>query len=316
MKKMKKWILVVLCLSLFALMAIGSGSSDANEDKEIVTTEAEDSGDAAAADSEGADSSLVSESESVDTAQSVTIEEQILVDQDGIMITAKSYTIDPIWGDGIEVLIENNSDKNVTIGCNALIINNYMITDLFISDIAAGKKANETIYLSSTGLKAAGIESVGQIEIYFRAYDSASYEDIFSTDVVTIQTSEFANMDTTADDSGTELYNADGIRIVGKKVDENSFWGTAILLYIENNSGTNIGVQCNNMSINGFMMTPYFSSDVYAGKKAIDDITILSDELESNGIESVDEVELQFHIYNYDTYETIVDTDPIIFSAQ
>ena len=68
------------------------------------------------------------------------------------------------------------------------------------------------------------------------------------------------------------------------------------------------------MSINGFMMTPYFSCDVYDGKKAIDDITIMSSELETNGIESIDEVELQFHIYNLDTYDTIADTDPITFT--
>lgn len=52
------------------------------------------------------------------------------------------------------------------------------------------------------------------------------------------------------------------------------------------------------------------------GKKAIDDITIMSSELETNGIESIDEVELQFHIYNLDTYDTIADSDPITFSAQ
>lgn len=41
-------------------------------------------------------------------------------------------------------------------------------------------------------------------------------------------------MDTMPRDAGTELYNQGGIRIVGKNVDENSFWGTAILLYLEN----------------------------------------------------------------------------------
>ena len=57
-------------------------------------------------------------------------------------------------------------------------------------------------------------------------------------------------------------------------------------------------------------------SNVYDGKKAIDDITIMSSELETNGIESIDEIELQFNIYNVDTYDTIADSDPITFSAQ
>jgi hypothetical protein len=123
-------------------------------------------------------------------------------------------------------------------------------------------------------------------------------------------------MDTEADDSGEELYNDNGIRIVGKTVDENSFWGTAILLYIENNSGKNVGISVDDMSINGFMMSPYFSTTVYDGKKAVDDITIFDSDLEENGIESVEDVELKFHIYDNDSYDTIADSDTITFSAK
>ena len=45
------------------------------------------------------------------------------------------------------------------VGCKALIVNNYMISDLFASEIAAGKKANEVMYLSNSQLKAAGIKA-------------------------------------------------------------------------------------------------------------------------------------------------------------
>lgn len=104
-----------------------------------------------------------------------------------------------------------------------------MITDLFSADVAAGKKSNEVMYLSSTELKAAGIDTVGQIEMYFHAYDS-NWDNLFKNVYSKLETSEFANMDTTPNDEGQELYNANGVRIVGKTVDENSFWGTAILL--------------------------------------------------------------------------------------
>ena len=246
----------------------------------------------------------------------ITIEEQVLVEQDGIKITALEYVRDSIWGDGIKVLIENESEQDVTVGCDALIVNDYMIHDLFVSEIAAGKKANEVIYLSSSELKAAGIDTVGRVEIYFHVYDSDSYDQIFNTDCVEIETSAIDMMDTTANDEGTELYNEGGIRIIGKTVDENSFWGTAILLYIENESGRNVGISVDDMSVNGFMLTPYFSTTVYDGKKAVDDITLMSSELEENGITSIDEVELKFHIYDNDSYETVADSDPITFSAK
>ena len=275
MRKKTKLLALVMCLALLFTLIQACGSSDSEEEKDIVTSEE-------------------NESESV-----VTIEEQILFEQDGIVVTAKEYVTDRIWGDGIKLLIENNSDKSVTVGCNALIVNNYMISDLFVSGVAAGKKANEVMYLSSEELEAAGIDSVGQIEVYFHVYDTDTYETLFDTECVTIQTSKYANMDTTPDDIGMELYNAEGIKIIGKTVDENSFWGTAILLYCENNSGKNVGISVEEMSINGFMTNPLFSSD-----------------LEENGIETIEDVELKFHIYDADSYDTIADSEVITFSAQ
>lgn len=295
MKKLTKALCLIIVLAVFAGFAIGSGSSDDSTGKGIETS-------APSADTEGS------------AGSQITIEEQILLERDGVKITAKSYEVDKLWGEGIKLLVENSSDKNLVIGCDALIVNNYMITDLFSCDVAAGKKANETIYLLSSELKAAGIENVGQIEIYFRAYDSDSYDDIFKKEAVTIQTSAYADMDTTPADGGTELYNQDGIRIVGKLVDENSFWGTAVLLYMENTTGKNITISCENMSINGFMVTPYFSCTIYDGKMAFDEITILSSDLEANDISTIEDIELSFHIYNSDTYDVIADTDPIAFS--
>lgn len=151
---------------------------------------------------------------------------------------------------------------------------------------------------------------------YFHIYDSDSWDDLYNSGCITIQTSDYDNMDSTPDDMGQELYNANGIRIVGKEVDEDSFWGMAVLLYIENNSGRNIVVSCDDLSVNDYMMTPLFVSTVYNGKKAIDDITIFSSELEENGITYLERVEFTLQIRDNDTYEMISDTAPIQISTQ
>lgn len=309
MKKRTKLLALVLSVVTMSSMLFGCGSSAAPKKNIVVgegTTETEES---------QTEETAGSSTDAEQTSSDVSIEEQVLLDQDGIKITATEYVTDSIMGDGIKLLVENNSDTDYTIGCDELIVNDYMIADLFSVDVAAGKKSNEMMYLSSSELKAAGIDTVGKVEMYFHAYD-ANWDDLFQNVYSEIETSEFANMDTTPNDEGTELYNENGIRIVGKTVDENSFWGTAILLYIENTSGKNVGISVDNMSINGFMMTPYFSTTVYDGKKAIDDITIMSSDLEENGIESIDEVELKFHIYDEDSYDTIADSDAITFSAK
>lgn len=305
MKKRGRKIGLILVAAAFALMSLGSGSSD-SDTKDIVVSD-----ESSTADNNETDS----ESTEIQTdSNDITIEEQVLIEQDGLKITAKEYVSDSIWGDSLKLLLENDSDSSLGVGCDALIVNDFMISDLFSSTIAPGKKANEDMNLSTSELEAAGIENIGKIELYFHTFDPDTYMTITEFDCVTIETSAFDSMDSTVDDSGQELYNDNGVRIVGKYVDENSIWGTAVLLYIENNSGKNVIVQCDDMSINGFMVTPYFSCTVYDEKKAVDDITILSSDLEDNGITSVDDIELVFKVLD-ENFSTIDQSDPISFSA-
>ena len=68
---------------------------------------------------------------------------------------------------------------------------------------------------------------------------------------------------------------------------------------------------------------PFFNAEINElklplkeGKKIIDTIEILSSELDENGITSVEDVELKFHILDEETYDTIADSDVISFSAK
>lgn len=316
---------VIAILSVFALMSIGSGSESDSGKKEITAQDSSEEAAAAKNDADEAgfdeadsdDASLAAgdEAETDEVRSDATIEEQVLFEQDDVKVTATGLETDPIWGEGIKLLVENNGTKDIGVGCNALIVNDYMISDLFSTTIAAGKKDYETLRLSSDGLKAAGIENIGRIEIYFHTFDADSYMTISDIDCVTIETSAVGSMDETPNDSGQELYSEDGIRIVGKYVDEDSFWGAAVLLYIENESSENKIIQCDDMSVNGFMVTPYFSQTVYAGKKSISEITLMSSELEENNITSVDDIELKFKIIDED-FMNSKESDVISFSAR
>ena len=250
-------------------------------------------------------------------SQTVIIEpDTVLIDQDGIKITAKELEDDSIWGLGVKLLIENNSEKGRNISCSSLVVNGYMIDDLFTTTVAAGKKSNETVNLSSAELNAAGIETVSEIALIFCVSDSETYRTEFYTDEVVITTSAYGSVEQPALDDGIELVNRDGVRIVGRYVDEDSFWGAGILLFIENERDHRILVDCDDMSINGFMVTPYFSSSINGGRMRIDDITILSSDLEKNGIEKLESIEMEFRIIDPDTYGTIFETGPVSFEIE
>lgn len=329
MKKNKITTLLILAALMTGSLS-ACGSSDSSSQKEITSVNAQEEAAESVTDESGDESNdtAVSETESESEVESgseedtketeqnsTSIDEQVVFDQNDVVVTVTKYNEDDLFGDSLQVLIENNSDVPVGVTSDALIINDYMISSYLSSEVAAGKKSNETFDLYTTELEAAGIDNVGQIEMKLHLYDPETFENTAEGELVTLKTNHFEEMDTSASDEGKELYNADGVRIVGKYVDEDSIWGNAIVLFLENNTNQDITVQCDNMSINGFMVYPIFSCTIYSNKKAIDEITILESDLEDNGIESVEEVELVFNILNNDTYETIASSEPITFTA-
>ena len=326
-KKKKKGLLIAVIAVIVIILiaaAAGGGSKDSDKakdsDKKAITQTSETS---AVSDDKKEDSKSEDEqdgtgekSEAKTKAELPTIEEQVCFDKNDIKVTAVSIEEEMFGGKYIKLLVENNSKKNYTIGCSALIVNNCMISDLFASQVAAGKKSNEKLYLSSSDLEASGIENIGQIEIYFHMYEETNIMDSVDIDPVVIKTSAFDKMDAKPDDTGHELYNKNGLRIVGKYVDEDSFWGKSILLYIENKTGKLANISCEDLSINGFMVSEFFTSTVYNEKYAIDAITLLKSDLEENNITSIDDVELKFKIYYDKDFLNSETTDPIKFSTK
>lgn len=311
---MKKNRIAAVVLAICLLLACASGCSSSTESTKAISTGGEKSAGEPVATTAAEETTTEATTEA---AKTPTIEETIVYDKGGIKITAKEYETDSFWGDGVKFLIENDTKKNITVGCDALIVNDYMISDLFVASVAAETKTNETMHLSSSQLKAAGIDVIGKIEVYFRIYDSDTFKNIAKPDCITIKTSLYDQMDTKADDSGEVLYDKGGIKIIGKYVDENSFWGKAILLYIENSSTKNVTIQADNLSINGFSFnSALFSSTVYAGKKAYSSIDLLSTELEKNSIESVEEVALKFKILDAKSFKSIAKSDLIKFKTK
>lgn len=238
----------------------------------------------------------------------LSIEKTVLVDQDGIKVTATEVKEDKIFGKEINMLVENNTDKDVTVSCDDLIINNYMVTNLFVCSVSAGKKSNEGLGISSTELKEENIENIGLIEMTFNVYDSDSYDTIFKTDIVELKTSAYDNMDTLSEkDMGEELYNADGIKIRAKMVKDDIF-GDSVRLFVENKMGKDIMIDCDELAVNGFEVTSLMMSNLLDGKTLVYDLNLLESDLEDNGIEKIEEVEMNFSFMEDNLFDTIGET--------
>lgn len=315
-KKNKRRLLIGAIIAAMMLTVTGctleDGDSDSKESSKDSLSSLEDS--KSKDDSKDENESKDSDDKK-DTSGKPTIEEQVLWEADGVKMTATGIDEDSIWGTEIKVLVENNSDKDVTIGANAIIVNDYMVTDLTSISVSAGKKANDKITLSSTELEAAGINNIGKVEMYLYTYDPDTYDTISESDCITLKTSEFDNIDNDIEIKGTTLFDKDGIKIVAQYVDEDSFWGSAVLLYIENNTKKNFTVQCEDVSVNGFMVSALMSSEIFAGKKSFTDITLLQSDLEENSITSIDEIETSFTVFD-DDFNDIANTGKVSFKVK
>ena len=63
-------------------------------------------------------------------------------------------------------------------------------------------------------------------------------------------------------------------------------------------------------------LQPYCNeAETFDGKKAIDEITLMSSELEESGIDSVEDIELKFKLID-DNFMNSVESDVITFSAK
>jgi hypothetical protein len=313
--KGKGWIGLIILLVVFGFMAIGSSGSIAisSSDDTKSPSSVQVDGDEVTAEDQTGDNKKDQKKDAKDTAES--LEEQVVLDENGIKITAKGLDKDGLLGPEVKLLIENESGKDVTVQARNVSVNGYMMTTSMSADVVNGKKANDELIIMANSLEKAGISTIADIEFSFHVFETGKYTgSLFDSDLIQLKTSAADSYEYTFDDSGDVVYDEDGVKIVVKGLSESdSVFGPGIIVYAENNSDKNVTVQVRDVSVNGFMVDPVFSADIGAGKHAVDSITFMSNNLDENEIDKIKDVELSFHIFN-ELFGKSIDTDTVKIS--
>lgn len=332
---MKKWgwILAVLLLTACSVpttvkepSAVQTGSSESSEEsapeeesvKEESSEEEASEQEVSESEPEAEEPAEEPEEESAEEeskpalpAGEAEIEETVLLEESGIRITAKSLDMDDIFGPQVKLLIENESDANVTVQCSSASVNGYMVDTMMSVDVVSGKKANDALTFLDSDFEKCGITTIADMELVFHVFDSSSWETILDSEPISLKTTAAEGFTYTFDESGQVAYESDEVTIRVMGLIDDPIWGPSIRVSIENKGTRNLTVQTRDVSINGFMVDPMFSSDVNAGKHAIDDITFMDSDLENNDITEIETVELSFHFFDWETWENNVDTEVV-----
>lgn len=111
--------------------------------------------------------------------------DRVIFDDSGILVSYIGLVANE---DGLDVqlYLENNTHRVVTIEANEVSVNDFIIDPNFSSDIAARKRANAVMEFSNDDLEENGIEYIDTIEFTINVYDEDTLEDLFNSSIITL----------------------------------------------------------------------------------------------------------------------------------
>ena len=297
---MRKIVSLLLALLLVLSLAACGNTNESNSNEPLTDT--------STTDSEPFDNETPTDDdsridfESREFKKSATIEETVLVDENGVKITATELVYGNFAAE-LTLVIENNSDKDLSfiansVGYSCNSINGYMVPEGYLNcDVAAGKKANDTISIGYDTLMLYGIFEIADIEIGFDICDD-DYNHTY-TGPRTIQTTAAENYDyktpcyresIASKESQAQYdyavpyfssdvaYEENGLMITSQAVMENGDGESILLLELVNTTDKMVGVSTTNIDINGLRVcdSTWSYDSINPGKIAIVDIDLSS----------------------------------------
>lgn len=247
------------------------------------------------------------EEEESEIHEEIIFEEMTAVDNEACSIVLTELEPDNMWGFTVKAVLENKSaDKTYMFSLENAAIDGVQCAELFASEVAAGKKANEEITLSDAKLKENGVTAFSDIELTFRVYDSEDWSaDAVAKETVHIYPygeEKAVVFEREAQPEDVVLIDNENVTVILTGFEEDEIWGYTANLFLINKTEKNIMFSADDASINGYMVSTLFASTVSAGKCEFTSISWSDSELEENGITEIEEIEMNLRAYDSDDW--------------
>lgn len=248
------------------------------------------------------------------TTSGVTLENQVIYDRDGVRISITGLEEDTWTGTKIWMMLENNTDRNLLFTGDVFVVNGITVQAYLYAEVAAGMKANDALELFTDVLDSSGIEKIATIRGYdTRIVDSDSLDTVAKVPL-SLDTSIAETHIQEIDDSGEEVFSQDGVTVIAQVISE-EFYGQTVQLLVINETGRDIIVEAENISVNGFTVDAWLYDTVCKDTVRFSDLDLFASGLANNGIEAVETVTFTLRILDDATYETIAKSDVLTVSA-
>ncbi len=233
----------------------------------------------------------------------ISFTELLVVDNEECLIKITGIDPDNMWGYTLKAQLENkSSDKTYMFSVESASVNGVECDPFFASEVAAGKKSNESINFADDELEENGVGDFTDIELTFRVYDSNDWTaDEVARETVHVypygedKATRFVREATASDNV---IIDNEYVTVVVTGYENDDIWGYTVNLFLLNKSGNDVMFSASEASVNGYMIDPFYAKAVSAGKCAFGSMSWSDTALEENGITVVEEIEFIFRAYD------------------
>lgn len=244
----------------------------------------------------------------------VSVEEEEILNDKGFIVRLKKLKIKDYYGPLLYLEVENNTKKRVYVQLEKVWVNGYSSSPSMSIDVPPRETVTDAMMFSLTEMEDCGIETITDIEFMFYIFDQNASVQVLLSDLIHIQTDMAEDYEQIYDDSGEVVYDKNGLRIISKKLEEDRLYGPEHLFYIENDSDTDFHLMAPETYVNGVLLPSALFADVPAGKRSLEYLSLYNVDLEENGIEKIESIEVPFTIYEADKEDPLEVTEPLSIS--
>ena len=210
----------------------------------------------------------------------------------------------------IALKIKNDTDKSLKFLAANLSVNGLMWSGSLLYTAEAKTENEAFIEISNEWFSAMQIEMIDQVEFLVKVFNEKD-DEIMQSGVLKIKTDAPSSYEQKYDDSGFEIYNEGGIRLLARHIQKSAHSDNQeLVFYIENNTKSAISVMSDNVRVNGKKIEPLFVMSVGAGKKAVDTMVFYDADLKDINVKEIKSVGASFKAFN-ESLETVFETKVI-----
>ena len=234
----------------------------------------------------------------------VSIEKQVIYDQNGIKVTVTGLSINEFIGATLELELINNTDSTITIGSDDCSVNNLMVTALLYSDVEPGATVQDEMTFTKNILAESDITVLQTIEFKLTFADPETYDKLFEDHPVSLTTSADPSYKQPIHREGTVILDDQNVRVtVMGVIYDDIMKRNEIKLFIENKSAQEWTVQAKSLLLNGLDIYHYFSCSLPVGKMAYDTISFDADALTANSITEFMTMDIALRVIDFENYQ-------------